>query len=130
MMLPDLRYGRFWLFFGWVSVLVAMYLSLVPEDELQLLPAWNDKLEHAFGYFLLTFWFCGIYPRRQYWAVGMSMLGMGILVEILQGAMHLGRQADVHDLVADVIGILPAVLMALTPLGRWPRWVEAFIPRT
>lgn len=128
-MLSDLRFARFWLVFGWVSVIAAMYLSLVPINELKL-PDWNDKFEHCAGYFLLTFWFCGIYPRRSYWKVGLAMLGMGILVEILQGTMHLGRHADVMDLVADVVGIAPALLLSLTPLGRWPRWVEAFIPRT
>ena len=127
-MLNDLRFGRFWLVFGWISVAVAMYMSLAPLDELKL-PNWNDKLEHAFGYFLLTFWFCGIYPRHHYWKVALAMLGMGVSVEILQGAMHVGRHADVYDLIADVIGIAPAVLLALTPLGRWPRWLEALVPR-
>ncbi|MGD9843327.1 MAG: VanZ family protein [Steroidobacteraceae bacterium] len=126
-MLADLRYGRFWLVFGWVSVAAAMVLSLMPGSDL---PKWNDKLEHALGYFLLTFWFCGIYARRHHWLVGLAMLGMGALVEILQGIMHMGRQADVHDLVADIIGIAPALLLALTPLSHWPRWIEALIKRT
>jgi VanZ family protein len=129
MMLQDLRFGRFWLVFGWLSVMVAMILSLAPTTVVEL-PDWNDKVEHCLGYFLLTFWFCSIYPRQRYWVVGLYMLGMGILVEVLQGVMQLGRQADVRDLVADVIGIAPALLLALTPLGRWPRWFEALVPRS
>ncbi len=128
MMLSDLRYGRFWLIFGWGSVLAALYLSLMPVNKLNL-PDMNDKLQHAVGYFLLTFWFCGIYPRRQYWVVGLGMLGLGILVEVLQGAMNLGRQADMYDLIADLVGIVPALLLAMTPLGRWPRWLEALVVR-
>lgn len=127
-MLSDLRYARFWLVFGWVSVIVAFYYSLAPVNELKL-PNWSDKTEHCLGYFLLTFWFCGIYPRRSYWKVGLAMLGMGILVEVLQYLMHMGRHADVMDVVADLAGIVPAVLLSLTPLGRWPRWLEAFLPR-
>jgi VanZ family protein len=127
-MLQDLRFGRFWLVFGWLSVAAAMVLSLIPIATVTM-PNWNDKLQHAVGYFLLTFWFCGIYPRRNYWIVGLAMMGMGIVVEILQGAMQLGRQADTRDLVADAVGIVPALLLALTPLGRWPRWLEAFVPR-
>jgi VanZ family protein len=123
----DLHYARFWLVFGWLSVATAMFLSLTPVTGL---PEWNDKLEHVAGYFLLTFWFCGIYPRHRYWVVGLAMMGMGILVEILQGAMNLGRQADVRDLVADAIGIAPAILLALTPLRDWPRWIEAVVKRT
>lgn len=127
-MLADLRYGRFWLACGWLSVAAAMILSLMPAGTMKM-PGWNDKIEHAFGYFLLTFWFCGIYPRRRHWVVGLAMLGMGIVVEILQGAMQMGRHADIRDLLADVIGIVPAMLLALTPLGRWPRWVEAIFER-
>jgi len=127
-MLTDLRFGRFWLVFGWLSVIVAFYYSLAPVSDLKL-PDWNDKIEHGLGYLLLTFWFCGIYPRRRYWRVGLAMLGMGILVEILQGAMHMGRQEDVMDVVADLFGVVPGLLLALTPLGRWPRWIEALIPR-
>ena len=126
-MLSELRFARFWLVFGWVSVALAMYLSLAPITAIRV-PDWNDKIEHCLGYFLLTFWFCGIYPRSHYWKVGLAMLGMGVLVEVLQGAMQLGRQADLMDIVADIAGIVPAVLLALTPLGRWPRWVEAVIP--
>ena len=127
-MLSDLRFARFWLVFGWVSVIVALYYNLAPVNDLKL-PNWNDKTEHCLGYFLLTFWFCGIYPRRSYWKVGLAMLVMGILVEVLQGLMHMGRHADVKDVVADVAGIVPAVLLSLTPLGRWPRWLEALLPR-
>lgn len=127
-MLSDLRFARFWLVFGWVSVLAAFYFSLAPVSQLKL-PDWNDKIEHSAGYFLLTFWFCGIYPRQRYWKVGLAMLGMGALVEIMQGLMHMGRHADVQDLVADLAGIVPALLLALTPLGRWPRWLEALVPR-
>jgi VanZ family protein len=126
-MLSDLRFARFWLVFGWISVIAAFYYSLAPVYDLKL-PDWNDKTEHCVGYFLLTFWFCGIYPRRSYWKVGLAMLGMGALVEILQGLMRMGRHADVMDLVADAVGIAPALLLSLTPLGRWPRWIEAFIP--
>lgn len=126
-MVRDLRFGKFWWVFGWVSVAIALYLNLAPVTALEL-PDWNDKFEHCLGYFLLTFWFCSIYPRRQYWQVGMAMLGMGILVEVLQGAMQLGRHADLLDVGADIIGITPALLLALTPLSRWPYWLEALVP--
>ena len=54
---------------------------------------------------------------------------MGVLVEVLQGMMQLGRQADIYDVYADIVGISGAVLLALTPLGRWPNWVEKLIPK-
>ncbi|MFT3807360.1 VanZ family protein [Arenimonas sp.] len=127
-MLSGLRYGYFWWLFGWCAVAAALVLSLLPSSA-PVLPHWNDKLQHALGYFLLTFWFCGIYPRQRYWLVALAMFGMGVLVEVLQGVMHLGRQAEWRDLLADAVGIVPAVLLALTPLGQWPRWIEALIRR-
>lgn len=127
-MLSGLRYGRFWLVFGWCSVIAALVLSIIPSSS-PVLPQWNDKLEHAGGYFLLTFFFCGIYSRRHYWVVGLAMLSLGALVEILQGLMHMGRNSDVNDLIADAVGIAPAILLSLTPLSQWPRWIERVFVR-
>jgi hypothetical protein len=124
----DLRFGRFWFVFGWVFVATAMVLSLIPSRTIPM-PSWNDKFEHALGYLLLTLWFCGIYRRRSYGFVALWMLAMGILVELLQGMMHLGRKADIHDVYADILGIGIAVLLALTPLGRWPFWLEKLVPK-
>lgn len=122
-MLGDLRFGRFWLVFGWLAVVAALVLSLLPPKAVDI-PGANDKLEHLIGYLLLTFWFCGLYPRRRYALIALGMLAMGGLVEVLQAALHLGRQAELGDLIADSMGIALAVILAMTPLGRWPRWFE------
>lgn len=128
MMFNDLRFIRFWFVLGWVFVIAAMVLSLMPLQQITM-PSWNDKFEHAMGYLLLTLWFCGLYRRQRYWVVALWMFAMGILVEILQGMMHLGRQADIRDIYADIIGIGGAVFLAITPLGRWPYWFEKLVPK-
>lgn len=128
MMFNDLRFIRFWFVLGWVFVIAAMVLSLMPLQQITM-PSWNDKFEHAMGYLLLTLWFCGLYQRQRYWVVALWMFAMGILVEILQGMMHLGRQADIRDIYADILGIGLAVFLAITPLGRWPYWFEKLVPK-
>ncbi|MGE0113876.1 MAG: VanZ family protein [Steroidobacteraceae bacterium] len=127
-MLQDLRYGRIWLVLGWIAVTIALILNLMPGYELHGINL-NDKLEHVMGYVLLTLWFCGIYPRARYWAIALAFLGMGVLVEILQGVMHWGRTADIHDVYADMVGIGVGLTLAALGLYRWPRWIEAVFRR-
>lgn len=128
MMFNDLRFIRFWLVLGWFFVAVAMVLSLMPLQQITM-PSWNDKFEHTMGYLLLTLWFCGLYRRQGYWRVALWMLAMGVLIEILQGMMRLGRQADIQDIYADIFGIGAAIFLAITPLGRWPYWFEKLVTR-
>lgn len=112
-----------WTILGWIAVAVALVLNLMPGAMTPQVV--GDKYEHVVGYVLLTLWFCGIYPRSRYWVIAAGLLGMGILVEILQGAMHWGRHADVDDVVADITGIAIGLALARTILAEWPRRVEA-----
>jgi VanZ family protein len=128
-MLQGLNYGRLWLVLGWIAVVIALVLNLMPGAALHEVNI-NDKLEHIAGYLLLTLWFCGIYPRTRYWVIALGFLGMGILVELLQGAMHWGRSEDGRDVIADVIGIGLGMMLAAAGLNRWPRWIERLLVRT
>ena len=51
-------------------------------------------------------------------------------IEIAQGAMGLGRDADILDFVADSVGVLIALIALYLGLGAWPRWIERLIWRT
>lgn len=125
--MKSLRFARMWLVIGWVAVFVALYLNLMPARMLTVTVV-NDKFEHTLGYVLLTTWFCGIYSRSRYWLIAAAFCVMGVLVEVLQGAMHVGRMADVRDVIADVFGIVIGLGLSLTLLGEWPRWLETLIP--
>lgn len=128
-MLSDLRHPHIWSGVGWVAVIAALTLSLMPDPLLQA-DSLNDKFVHALGYAMLTTWFCGIYPRSRYWVIAAGFLVMGVATEVLQGALHWGRQADLHDLYADGAGIALGVLLACaTPLGRWAQRVETLLVR-
>ena len=74
---------------------------------------------------MLALWFAGIYPKSRYPMIGVALLVMGIVIEGLQGAMNLGRQADLRDVYANSLGIVCGLLLALAWLGGWAQRVEA-----
>ncbi|HYM34885.1 MAG TPA: VanZ family protein [Steroidobacteraceae bacterium] len=125
-MLLPLRFPRLWLTLGWVFVALALYFCLAPSG----IPGTqrvNDKFMHVMGYLLLTHWFTGIYPRSRYVAIALLFSIMGIAVEILQGAMHMGRHAELRDVYADEVGIAIGIVLSLTLLGGWMQRVETWI---
>ncbi len=125
-MLRDLRFGRWWLVLGWLAVAAALTVCLLPPKYVEI-PNANDKTEHIIGFMLLTLWFCSIYARSRYWLIALYYLLFGVFIEVMQGTMHLGRNSDIHDVYADAVGIFIGVILALTPLGRWPRKIEAWM---
>jgi hypothetical protein len=50
---------------------------------------------------------------------------MGISIEALQGAMHVGREADLRDVYANTIGTISGLTLALAWLGGWAMRVES-----
>ena len=48
--------------------------------------------------------------------VGVAVVAIGGLIELLQGAMGLGRDAEWLDLVADALGVALGLILVLTPL--------------
>jgi VanZ family protein len=124
-MLLALRHPRLWLAIGWLLVVLAFVGSIVPVRELPgALP--SDKLQHIAAYALLALWFAGIYPRSRYVVIGIGLFLMGIVVEWAQGAMQLGRQSDLRDVIANSIGIVAGLTLALVWLGGWAQRVESW----
>src|SRR6185436_20912910 len=108
-MLP-LRYPRLWLTLGWAAVAFAIFICLLPSNKLPDVGA-SDKTEHFLAYFLLSTMFAGIYPRNRYWVIAVGLVILGILIEFAQGAMHMGRQADPMDVVANSTGIAAGLVL-------------------
>ena len=126
--LPDLRYRRIWLSIGLIMVLATTVTCLMPAGQLPGVGLW-DKFEHLLAFGAVAFWFGSIVVRRDLPWVALAVVGFGGLIEIAQGAMHLGREADWLDLLADTCGVFIGVVGVLSPLRRWPRWVEALVVR-
>jgi len=119
-----LRHPRTWLVLGWGLVLLVVVTGLMPGQSLPSTGV-NDKLEHTFAYALLALWFAGIYPRTRYPVIALGLFGLGILVEVGQSVMHVGRQADLRDVLANTLGIATGLVLAWVWLGGWAQWVEA-----
>ena len=127
-MLP-LRFPRLWLGLGWAAVIFAIVVCLVPVTKLP--PAnVSDKTEHFTAYLLLSLWFAGIYPKARYWVIAIGLCILGVLIEFAQGAMHLGRQADALDVVANSTGIVAGLTLCWLGLGGWAQWVETLLTKT
>ncbi|HTQ37367.1 MAG TPA: VanZ family protein [Steroidobacteraceae bacterium] len=126
--LPGLRYRRLWICIGLLLVLAICVVCLAPARDLPKVHLW-DKAQHMIAFGTLAFWFGGIVVRRELLWVAVGVILFGGLIEVAQGTMHLGRDADWHDLAADAFGTVIGVMLALTPLGRWVCWFEALVAR-
>ncbi len=125
-MLLALRHPRLWLVSGWILVVLAVIVSIMPLSEMPKMGGISDKVEHVVAYLALALWFAGIYPKSRYPMIGVALLVMGIAIEGLQGAMNLGREADMRDLYANTVGIVSGLLLASIWLGGWAQRVESW----
>lgn len=126
-MIP-LRHRRLWVAASVVLVAAIVWASLSPYVSLPG-PRNVDKLEHFAAYCGLAVWFTGLYPRTRYWRIAVALLALGLGLEIAQGAMNLGRIAEVRDMVANASGVGVGLLLALALTGNWARRVEAWLPQ-
>jgi VanZ family protein len=85
-----------------------------------------DKIEHVASYFLLMIWFAGLYSRRSYAVIALTLAALGAALEVVQGQLGY-RTFDLLDLLADVVGIGGAWLLAATLLEGWCYRVERFL---
>lgn len=97
----------------------------LPESDIPLFPN-ADKVAHALMFgtlcaFLMVDLMRGNHHIRLAVAALVSILvsaAAGGAIELLQGAMHIGRSADIWDFVADSIG---AVIAACLTAWFWAR---------
>jgi VanZ family protein len=82
---------------------------------------------HFSSYFLLTIWFCGLYDkRRNYIVIAAVLIGLGALLDLLQGATST-RHFDIYDILANTIGVLLGFVLALVLVGGWCQTVERWL---
>lgn len=84
------------------------------DNDIQLFPH-ADKVAHAIMFGGFTFCIIIDWMRKHNWkkcsrSIGItaaaSSILLGVLTEILQQSMHVGRSGDPLDLIADFIGAL------------------------
>lgn len=94
-----------------LCALVILIVSLLPNNGNLPAPSLNDKINHIIGYGVLTG--LGVLAwrgRTRLLFVAIVTAQSGI-VEILQANMSLGRNGDLYDMIANLIGITLGVVI-------------------
>ena len=124
----SLRYRWLWYSIGALLTLLVIVSGLVPSSDLPRITL-NDKIEHFCAYFGLATWFAGLVGMRHYLWLALLLLALGGGIEIAQGLMGLGREADWADFGADAVGTATGLLLAYGGLRHWPDWMERWTGR-
>jgi len=112
------KFHRLWFAFGWIGILIVVYLSLVPSPPETFHAEYSDKVEHALAYGSLMLWFCQGYQRlAQRAIVAVLLVALGVSIEFLQGLTGY-RSCELGDMLANTTGVLIGWLSACTILGQ------------
>ena len=114
-LVPYLKLRPLWFAIGMALIMLVVYLSLTssPIDTGLDFP-YQDKLYHAFAYFVLMAWFGQIYHttlQRSMFAVLFVVLGLAM--EYMQ-SFDPKRMAEFADMVANTTGVLIGYMLTAT----------------
>jgi VanZ family protein len=121
--------GRFWWFLGVLIVCAAVTICLLPNTELPSSFSLNDKVSHLVGHALMASYFAGLVERRGWWKILLFQFLLGVAIEVSQAVMQVGREADVFDCIANLLGAGLGLLLARAGLERWPQVAAAILGR-
>jgi VanZ family protein len=123
------RRPRLWLLLWGLLITGVIVGSLLPADELPVLRfAGFDKLEHAFGYGVLSAYAVMLFARRktQAWAA-VGLVVLGIAIEIAQAGWTSSRSGDPGDVLADLLGVLAGLSIASTSWARGLQRIDGWL---
>jgi glycopeptide antibiotics resistance protein len=112
--------ARIWWTLGALLVIAAAIICLLPFTEIPKEFELNDKISHLLGHGSLALYFAGLVPRRGWWKIFVFLLLFGIAIEFAQYYMHVGRNGDPRDVIANSLGAAFGLLLAQCGLARWP----------
>ena len=94
--------------------------ALSPADDVPSV-GFSDKIQHALAFAGLSLAYGLMFPRRRLRVLA-GVVALGIAIEVLQGIMPFGRDAELADLAADAVGIAAGfiVLRLLAGPARLP----------
>lgn len=105
---------------GWGFLI--SYASLAPVSDLD--PGWELQISDKWIHFLLYFsWVVLLYfgssraykrklERKKVLVYWLAAITVGVVIEFMQGAMGLGRSADVYDALANSSGAITGVILS------------------
>ncbi len=120
---------RFWWVLGILFVVLAILVCLVPSPKISVDLELNDKVSHLIGHTLLSVYFTGLVPRRNWWKVFVWLLALGIAIEFAQVVLPTGREGDPRDVLANASGASLGMLLGWIGLARWPEWAAWLLGR-
>ena len=113
---------RGWWIFGFVLVLLALIVCLVPARQIPREFEVSDKLSHLIGHGALALYFAGLVPRARWWKIFVFLLLFGAGIEFAQYAMQVGREGDPRDVIFNGMGAGLGLVLARLGLERWPEF--------
>jgi len=125
---PDLKWRFLWLAIGYALIALVFYLSLTSNPvKIGMSFPYEDKVYHAFAYFVLMFWFAQIYHNKfQRNMIAMVLVCMGIMLEYLQ-SFNASRFSEPGDFIANATGVALGFSLTLTSAKNWLVKIEALI---
>jgi hypothetical protein len=115
--LPALR-TIFWLTVAYVLVAAVLPKLYDPPD----LFGW-DKANHFAAFYALGVLGAAAYPRSSPLILGGWLIGFGALIELIQALPSVDRDANLHDWLSDILGVLAA--LGPLVLAAWRRGYAA-----
>jgi hypothetical protein len=79
-----------------------------------------DQVSHGAISFLLTLLLLASFQKAPLWLIGGAILGLGFALEGIQLLGFLSGDAQVKDLVSDIVGVAAVIVPAA--LGRLQGW--------
>jgi hypothetical protein len=105
----------------WACTFAICAATLSPGPAISIaLP--SDKLQHLVAFYSLAWLAAASYPKARLLMLGVALIGLGGLIEVLQGTELIRRDAELWDWGADAAGVVLA--LAPIPLGRWRRYTN------
>jgi VanZ family protein len=108
---------------GVVLMLAATVVCLVPGHDLPASFELNDKISHIVGHGTLAMYFTGLVARPRWWKIFLYLAIFGAVIEVAQYYMHVGRNGDARDLLANMMGAALGLLAGFLGVSRWPELV-------
>lgn len=96
----------------WLGMIATILVTLLPSHQIPRAVIFWDKAQHTLAFFLLMLTGCLAYPHKVR-TLFVALIAYGIAIEYMQRFFTATRSGDIHDVVADVTGIMIGWLIFL-----------------